>query len=193
MSKENQDSSPNPENNHEQMDLFSTPEEQIEPSKDAALPAANMPEAVPTSGGGVSISLKDYYVGMQGMFKLGRRINTNQNFLVQTSNPGSPAYRMIERKFNERGQDLESKIGESQNTQQELQKAAKKHFAKRLLKKDELIEAGLIDEESVKKLGRAMFTEFSATYYGTANKTKLEKAETAASGRLKNARMNTDA
>lgn len=169
----------------EQGQLFAV-EESVPSAIDPDLVFSRRPQLVPTGElpsppeeeyTPVSVTVTDYYLALDGLATLGRRLNTSTNFLTQTSNPGSASYRQIERKLLDKDEDIERKRGTSQQAQADLTKAAKKLFAKKIFKLDELVDADMASRDDAKSAAAAEFNDFTGRYYDPKNQKNLTKLE----------------
>lgn len=137
----------------------------------------NAPEqSAEISEDGVSVPISDYYTGLLGALTLGKRLNTNSNFLTKTAEIGSGSYKLIQRKLEAKGKDIETEVGNSKQTRQSLTEASKSVLAgPNLMATEKLIAAKLVDEDEATNLNKAAYRDFTRNFYDPKNKSKLDK------------------
>lgn len=133
----------------------------------APIPIVEDPEAV-------SVSLVDYYTGLQGLLKLAQPLNKNIKFLQATDQQDSAQYTAIRLRMNLSEEAMEERVGESKETNKRLKKAAKVQFANPVFAQDALVDAELITRDESKALARSEYADFTSKYFDPHNREAME-------------------
>lgn len=124
---------------------------------------------------GVSMSLKDYYLGLHGLLKLAKSLNTNSNFLTQTDQQGSPSYLAVQRHMRLSDTQMEERIGQAKASRVDMEATAKRQFAGQVFGKRAIVDAGLVTEDEAKTLAREEYKDLTDQFFDPSHKDALSK------------------
>ncbi len=122
----------------------------------------------------VSVSLVDYYTGLQGLLKLAQPLNRNIKFLQDTDQQDSAQYTAIRLKMNLSKEAMEERVGESKEANMRLKKAAKVQFANPVFAQDALVDAELVTRDESKVLARSEYADLTSKYFDPHNRKAME-------------------